>query len=263
MTGGRTGDTASSGPSLAGLPADADGRDAVAGEFVLGTLDSYTAQRVAAAMQMEPDWHAAVATWQVRLLPLTQLARPETPPPNLWDRIETRIAPHDTPRARGARRGNAIWRACAILATLGLVALAAWVLVPRSVPPRLMSVMVNDRNLPGVLVEAGNGNDLHLTILPAATGRQLQAPAGRVLQMWLVLPGGQRPVSVGLLPHEPGRQVVLPSPRARAVPDALVEISIEPEGGSPSGTPGGAVVFIGRLGYASVENQIASTPPAP
>ena len=40
----------------AGLPDDAAGREAMAGEYVLGTLDARTAARVVVAIQADPEW---------------------------------------------------------------------------------------------------------------------------------------------------------------------------------------------------------------
>ena len=58
-----------------GLPTDAVGRDALAGEYVLGTLDARTAARVTVAMQADPEWRLAVEEWEARLAPLADGAK--------------------------------------------------------------------------------------------------------------------------------------------------------------------------------------------
>ena len=245
------GNQASSAPVTAGLPADAAGRDALAAEYVVGVLDHATAQRVAAAMQMEEGWREAVAAWEARLGALALLARPEMPPANLWDRVEARIAPPEVPRERTRRRLGWAWRGWAILATLAALGVAGWTFYPRKPPPRLLAVMVNDRNLPGLLAEVDHAGNLHLTIVPAATGRIMQSPAGRSFQVWAFVPGAKVPSSVGVMPDEPGKQVVMSGAKVRFAPEVLLEVSIEPEGGAPNGLPSGPVVFIGRLASAA------------
>jgi anti-sigma-K factor RskA len=242
-----------SGTSPAGLPNDAAGREAMAGEYVLGTLDARNAARVTVAMQSDPAWREAVAAWEDRLAPLAALARPEAPPPNVWDRIETRIAPAESPRQKRERRWSWLWRGWAIGATLATAGLAAFVFYPRA-ETRMMTVLVADRNMPGIMAEVGRRGDLRLNTVPAATGRQLQAPSGRTLQVWGLAPGAQAPTSLAVLPHEPGKVITIPASRVTPVPGMLIEISVEPEGGSPTGRPTGPVVFIGRLTLAGPDS---------
>lgn len=59
-------------------------------------------------------------------------------------------------------------------------------------------------------------------------------------------PGDPGPTSVALLPRTPGR-INIPAPALRPVNNMLIEISLEPEGGSPTGRPTGPILFYGRL----------------
>ena len=68
---------------------------------------------------------------------------------------------------------------------------------------------------------------------------------GRVLELWALPPGATAPTSLGLIPPE-GR-IIVPAERIVPQPDMLIEISLEPPGGSPTGRPTGPVLFIGRL----------------
>jgi len=60
----------------------------LAGEYVLGTLA--VAERRAVQQRLPGDraLQQAVAEWEARLLPLTQLAEPIAPPAALWARID-------------------------------------------------------------------------------------------------------------------------------------------------------------------------------
>ena len=75
--------------------------------------------------------------------------------------------------------------------------------------------------------------------------------AARVLQLWALPPGATAPTSLGLIPAE-GRVTVTPE-TIRPQAGMLIEISLEPPGGSTTGRPTGPVLFIGRLSAAGAE----------
>ena len=72
---------------------------------------------------------------------------------------------------------------------------------------------------------------------------------GRVLELWAVPPAGA-PRSLGLI-SAAGATVVrrdkLPKILLDARNTAALAVSVEPPGGSPTGTPTGPVVFAGKL----------------
>jgi len=235
------------------IPADPVERDALAGEYVLGTLDARGAAEVEAALAHDAALAAAVAGWEARLAPLAALATPEAPPPGLWVAIETtwgRGRPPPVAAAAAARAWLALWRGWALGASAVAAGLAAVLLLQPPAPapaPRLMTVLLTDRDAPAWLVEA-EGNALRL----AALGAQ-QSPADeRVRQLWALPQGATAPTSLGLIPREAGRYTV--APQAVGItphPGMLMEITLEPPGGSPTGRPTGPVLFIGRLTAAT------------
>lgn len=244
-TGPATGTAAS--VALEGLPTSVAGREVMAGDYVIGLLDTRHAQRVRAATQVDPAWRDAVAAWETRLAPLVAIVRPETPPGNIWDRIEARVAPAEAPRVRKERRSYHIWRIVAGLAVVGMLGTAGYMFYARRATERLMAVLANDRNLPGVLLERDRRGDLTFINLPAASGRVLQAPSGKVLQIWAVAPGAQAPTNLGVLPYEPVRQLTIPARLFTPEPEMLIQITVEAEGGSTTGRPIGPTIFVGRL----------------
>ena len=232
-----------------GLPTDPAERDALAGEYVLGTLDAATAATIAAAIPADPAWRQAVEAWERRLQPLGALAPPAAPPPDIWDRIEARIAPRRYPVTRRRLQLDWLWRFWAIGAT-ALAGYLVFLLPSRTPPVRVMTVLISDRNSPALLAQVDRQGWLQLNAIPAATGRQLQSPSGRSLQVWALPVGATVPVSLGVLPHEPGRVTSMPNTPVRPSPGMLIEISVEPEGGSTTGRPSGPVVYFGRLSEA-------------
>ncbi|MDP3525548.1 MAG: anti-sigma factor, partial [Hoeflea sp.] len=69
---------------------------------------------------------------------------------------------------------------------------------------------------------------------------------GKSLELWLV-PGEGAPVSLGLVPGDGGRLVLDPGLTDRLTAGALLAVSLEPLGGSPTGGPTGPVLLSGEL----------------
>jgi anti-sigma-K factor RskA len=222
------------------IPTDPAERDALAGEYVLGTLDARAAAEVVRAMETDAALRQAVAAWEARLAPLTALAPPEAPPPGLWDRIAASL---DGPRPAPVVAKPRFWQAWALGASVVAAGLAA-LLLARPVPEqRLMTVLLTQRDQPAWLVEAEGG------ALRLASLNPQPVPSDRVMQLWALPQGASAPTSLGLIPAEQGRLTVTPS-AIRPEPGMLIEITLEPPGGSPTGRPTGPILFIGRLAAA-------------
>ncbi|WP_424811485.1 anti-sigma factor [Roseococcus sp. YIM B11640] len=214
-------------------------RDALAAEYVLGTLEAREAARVRALIETDAELAEAVAAWENRLAPLHALAPPEAPPPGLWARIEGSLGLAAAPAQRGWRFP---WPAFGLGASAVAAGLAAVLLLRPTPEPALMTVLLTSRDQPAWLVEAQGG-----TINLAALNRREIEP-GRVAQLWALPQGATAPTSLGLVP-ETGRFSVTPQ-TIRPEPGMLIEITLEPPGGSPTGRPTGPILFIGRLAPA-------------
>jgi anti-sigma-K factor RskA len=216
-------------------------RDGLAAEYVLGTLEAREAAAVAAALPADPALAEAVARWEARLAPLATLAPPEAPPPGLWARIEAALDPR--PATPWWRRLLDPWKLGAIGATAVAASLAAFMVLRPAPEPRLMTVLLTDREQPAWLVEADSAG------IRLASLNTRPAPSGRVLELWALPQGATAPTSLGLIPAD-GRITVRP---ATITPQAgmLIEITLEPPGGSPIGRPTGPIQFIGRLAPAT------------
>ena len=213
-------------------------RDALAAEYVLGTLEAREAEALRDTLAKDPGTARAVEAWEQRLAPLTALSQPEAPPPGLWSRIEQSLYP-----APARRAWRFPWPALGLGASAVAAGLAAFILLRPPPPPAMMTVLLTSREQPAWLVEA-RGDTIHL----AALNRQ-QVEAGRVAQLWALPQGATAPTSLGLVP-DGGRFSVTPT-SLRPSPGMLIEITLEPPGGSPTGRPTGPILFIGRLSPAS------------
>lgn len=220
-------------------------RDALAAEYVLGTLEAREAARVAA----DPAMAGAVDAWERRLAPLTELALPESPPPDLWARIETLIAPRapvrtvaTSPRTPWLTRVLGGW---AVAATAAAAAL--FVLRPGATPPPVMTVMLTDRTQPAYTASFDRDGAIRLAaVAPVGGGATAPTPEDRSWQLWVLPPGATAPTSLGLVGKNE-RSITVQAPAVKPVPGMLIEITLEPQGGSPIGRPTGPVLFIGRL----------------
>jgi anti-sigma-K factor RskA len=230
------------------IPADPDERDQLAAEYVLGTLEAHMAAEVARALPNDLALAASVARWEERLAPLLRLAPPEAPPPDLWSRIEAALDPRPAaPAAAAARpwwqRLADPWRLGAIGATAVAAGLAAVVLLRPAPAPQYMTVLLTNQEQPAWLVQA----DQEAIRLSSLNTRP--PPPDRVLELWALPQGATAPTSLGLIPPD-GRITVRPS-TIRPQPGMLIEITLEPPGGSPIGRPTGPIQFIGRLAPAA------------
>lgn len=228
------------------IPTDPEGLEAVAAEYVLGTLTARDVEAVRDALPGNPALAAAVERWEARLAPHTALAPAEAPPDDLWPRIAraTRPAEASPPApALAIRRRRDPWRWAALGATAAAAVLAVLPAARPPEPARLMTVLLATAEDSAWIVEA-DGERIRLAAL-----NPRPAPSDRVLQLWALPQGAADPTSLGLIPAG-GRIEVRPA-SIRPEPGMLIEIALEPPGGSPTGRPTGPVQFIGHLAPAA------------
>lgn len=221
----------------------ADERDALAGEYVLGTLSAAEREAVQARLASDADLAQAVAAWEKRLHPLAALAEPVAPPARLWQRIETSLNLRPpTPWWQRGWHSLALWRGLAV-SGMAAAALMAAVLVnqPPADAPRFLVVLVAPQDkAPGWVVQASDTRSVSL--IPLAT---VEVPADKALEFWTKADDWNAPVSLGLV--KPGQRLQVPLDKLPALqPNQLFELTLEPATGSPTGRPTGPIQFIGR-----------------
>lgn len=226
--------------------------DAIAGEYVLGTLDAGERASVAARRLREPALEAAILAWERRLAPLSDTVPAVAPHENLLTRILARIDGKEAETAGGAtivalRRSVRSWRAAAITASAVAACLAVAFGVrefqPKPKQENFVAVLQKDATSPAFLVTV-NIEDRIMTVQPVAA----KPEAGKSYELWLVQDSLGAPKSLGVIDE---RKVIARPTLAAYKPDviesATFAVSLEPEGGSPTGKPTGPVVFSGRL----------------
>lgn len=222
---------------------DEDGDGILAAEVALGVLTGPEAAAAAAREASDPAFAAEVAQWRERLAPLADDIAPVTPPPDVLRRVELRLFGPETatapaPWALLDRLRGLVFGALAGAVAVAVLAVGlALVLAPAPPPERRAEIAATDGSLLlNVRLESGA---VRVERLAGA------APPGRVLQLWLVADGSS-PVSLGVLPETQVARLDLPA-GLRLPTGALLAVSEEPPGGSPTGLPTGAVLAGGAI----------------
>jgi anti-sigma-K factor RskA len=244
-----------------------DDRDVLAAEYVLGTLDAAERQRAEALVRSDAGFAALARDWERRLGELHAAIEPVEPPPQVFERIRQRLAGVERTRAQVVelaemRRRVDRWRnfgtAMAALAAVLVALLVTSVLRPDLWPAgmrpaaevaggpaasRLVAVLQQDAASPAFILTV----DVEKRLMTVRRVAALQ-PTGKSYELWLVSKQFPKPRSLGLVgQQEFTTGTALAAYQPETISDATYAISLEPEGGSPTGEPTGAVLWGGKL----------------
>lgn len=233
-------------------------RDLVAAEYGLGLLEGQALMEARGRVANEPAFAAAVANWEARLAPMAEGFAEVAPPAHIWARIEQAL---EAQAAGGStlvhlQRRERLWRGWAA----GMTAVAAGLALvlalgvaqpdpPPSVPPAeqrgpaLFASLASDDGSAALAVafEPERGT---MVVTPA----RLPSAPGRDHQLWLIAGEGAAPISLGIVRGPvPRRMPISAALRGAVAPNATVALSVEPTGGSPTGSPTGPVIASGPV----------------
>jgi anti-sigma-K factor RskA len=225
-----------------GLPDD----ELIAAEYALGVLNQ--ADRAAAAERVARDRAFArlVADWESRLAPWAGEIAEAVPPPELWARVAGAL-PAPAPQRAGIWQSLAFWRGLTLVTgalAAACVGLLIYVgghfgpLTPEA--PLVANIDGGGQHHFVATIDTIRGN---IAVSPAAYA----ADATRVPELWLI-PADGRPRPVGLLQADKAVTLALPPGLVSlAKSNAVLAVSLEPPGGSPTGLPTGPVIATGKL----------------
>ena len=223
---------------------DRDDIDALAGEYVLGTLDADERRAAEARLSSDAGFRAAVAGWLSRLQPLADSAAPVEPPDGTFERVLARIdLAHGVPAANviELRRAVRRWRMTSAIVGAAAAALAAFILVDLAVPPAEQSEFVAVLTSEGAAPKFVATVDVAKGTLSIRQVGQEAAPPDKSYELWAVEPG-QAPESLGVFEQASLSRALEHSPSG-----LTLATSLEPKGGSPTGVVTGPIVFSGSL----------------
>ncbi|MFS0738746.1 anti-sigma factor [Sphingomonas sp. 1P06PA] len=223
-----------------------DPLDLAAAEYVLGTLDPAERATFLARLARDPAAVDAVAAWRDRLAPLLLTAPEAEADPHIWSAIERRMA------APAAANDNRVgwWRGAAIAASLIAIASSTALVMrpapapvvvasaPRPDPVAAMAALSPSGGAPAMLISY-HPMTRRMEIVPIA----MPPGDGHSHELWLIGADG-KPRSMGVLAAR-GRHF-MPADLATG-PKLVLAVSVEPMGGSPTGSPTGPVVLSGEM----------------
>jgi anti-sigma-K factor RskA len=226
-----------------------DERERLAFEYVLGTLSHEERATAVAFVGSDPGFKHLVHLWEGRLEPLADLPL-VAPPDRVWTAIEAGIEARRSgteavpaPIVLALRRSRSLWRGAALasgaLAAGLLLFVAAGDLTPRG--GEYVAVVNRGGELPALIVRLDTRNGLVRVRSLAA-----EVPAERSLELWYV-GEGRAPRSLGVI-ETADQALSAPGEVTRSTLEGgTLAVSLEPRGGSRTGSPTGPVVYSGRL----------------
>ena len=216
--------------------------DRLAAEYVLGSLHGGARRRFETLLPAHPLLRAAVQRWEAQLTPLARSVPEVTPPAHIWQAIEARIDGHPQPLPATLPwwRRLAFWRGWAATATAAAALLAVLAMQPHPPAQPPMVVVLSAPEGVHQFVAGLSSDGLGMTVRPL---RQISVAADRTLELWAV-PASGTPHSLGLI--DARAATVMQRARVPAGTAALA-VSLEPVGGSPTGSPSGPILYTGQL----------------
>lgn len=238
-------------------PPGLDGATAeLAAEFALGVLEGDELVRAQGLVAADPAFRAEVDRWSDRLAPLFDEVAPVEPPAGVLGAVQNKIAALDRPSGNvvALRRRVSLWRGVAGVTT-ALAASLATVLVirpdafsppvvaPAAAPAPLIAMLGDEAGGPRMVA---SWNPYHRRLMVTVAGETPAAVPG-AHELW-VIPADGRPRSLGVMPRaDTMRMNVGEQLAAQLRAGSTLAISVEPNGGSPTGLPTGPVIASGRL----------------
>lgn len=234
-------------------------------EYALGVLDAAARREVEQQMQSDPRIAAQVEQWQQRLAPLAEEIGGVAPADYVWAHIvaalnlsATNVA-RDTRTARPRER-TGLWNNLRLWHWIGVSAsaVAAACLIALFVLPRQPSTPTAiQQGYMVASIQQNSGVAGWTATMDLQHGRMIVVPAspaalpsGKAPELWLI-PPGKKPIALGVIGSNKSTTVTLtPALLAQLSAKALLAVSVEPPGGSPTGQPTGPVIAKGAISGA-------------
>jgi anti-sigma-K factor RskA len=261
-------------------------QDALAAEYVLGTLESEERAQAEARLAADADFAALVRGWERRLGELQAMVDPIEPPAQVWGKVKSAILaaprageirlpdpstatvaePRSEPTAEVVLLASRVRRWRRLSAATGALAAALLLFAGvREFYPELLpdqwrgSAEKAGGRFVAVLQQSASAPAFLLTVdvdSKTFTVRRVGAAPepGKSHELWLVSDQFPQPRSLGVIgAGDFTTRPALASFDPETINRATYAVSLEPEGGSPTGAPTGPVLFVGKL--------VAATPP--
>ena len=228
-------------------------REHLAAEYALGLLEGAELLEARGLMASDPAFAQLAQAWEERFAPLFAEYGDEQPPAALRARVLAALDEDGGADVSLLRRRLGFWKGAAAAASALAASLALVIAydatrqppvsptAPAVAPTMVASVVSEDS---GMLLSASWQPEARsLTLTPG----NVRSPSGRAHELWII-PGDGTPRSLGVIEESGPRRLTVPAALAgHFARGATLAVSVEPEGGSPTGAPTGPVVATGAL----------------
>lgn len=213
-------------------------RRALAADYAIGLMPPTARKRFEHLLQDDAPLRAELARWNTHLSQLTEPLLEQPVPDHVWQAIVARIEPQTLHVP--ARRPFWSWVRLSVLACSLLIALTVGLLYNRD-SVQYKATLLSGTAQPGLSIEAHSD---YLAVRPLELAA---VDGGRSLELWAI-PVEGKPVSLGLIPRDGDGRIVLSQSQQQLIRIPVVlAVSLEPQGGSPTGQPTGPVLYQGPL----------------
>lgn len=221
-----------------------------AGELALGLLDGSELDAARRRTMSDSAFARSVENWEARLAGLALDVSEAVPSPHVWRAVQRQIGGGRAAELH-LQRALTFWRAATAAAAVVAAALALDLVVQRPAPPPALTAPVQPKPILAARLTSPKGAVVFIAVLDPARHELVLAPAtvqakaGRSPELWL-MPTGGKPIALGVGTFD---RVIRLNPASGLVGSAQAKlgVSLEPEGGSPTGQPTGPVLGTGEL----------------
>ena len=213
-------------------------RRALAADYAIGLMPPTARKHFEHLLLEDPSLRAELAQWQASLVTLTEPLAEQPVPDSVWHAIVMRIEPQKLHVPE--KRPFWSWLRISAAACTLVIAVSVGMLYNRD-NTHYQATLLSGTAQPGLRIEA------HAEYLKVQPLELAAVASGHSLQLWAI-PADGKPVSLGLLPTDGEGKISLEDSQQKLIKSAVVlAVSLEPQGGSPTGQPTGPVLYQGPL----------------
>lgn len=224
-------------------------------EYALGVLDTDSRRALEREAVRDAALRETLDAWVARLAPLSEGLPAVEPPARVWTRIQRDLGfrAAGVPARAGWWNDLTLWRWLGIGASAAALALFAVNLTILHEAPQPAAAVAQNGYIVATIARRDGVTywtatvDLaraHVVLVPASNPK---VAASRSTELWLVPPGAKA-ISLGVFSPDAPVSIQLPSQViSRMGERAAFAVSLEPQGGSPTGQPSGPILATGEL----------------
>lgn len=220
--------------------------DALAAEYALGTLPHGERVSIEKRLLSDEKLSKKVNWWHNQYAPMSKDIDAVTPPARILNTIEQKLF--------GSQKTHPnwwdslwLWRTISIASLAGMIVFGGIYFTSRvenlNTQQTVFVGQLSDKNS-DLKLAAYYDNATKTLRLNRISG---QALPNRSLELWII-PEGQKPISLGILPILANHELKIPTALQAAISSsAVLAITDEPEGGSPTDAPTGVILAAGTV----------------